>query len=61
MGVYGIHLNIISIRKRIGDTIVVSDVTCTRQSVNTRVVIRFFMTRKYPLNNIDVMYDKITI
>ena len=33
--------NIISIRKQIVDTNVVNDVTCTRQSVTTRVVIRF--------------------
>ena len=30
-----------TIRKRIVDTVVVNDVTCTRQSVITRVVIRF--------------------
>ena len=34
-------MNTISIRKRIADTDVVSDVTCTRQGVITRVVIRF--------------------
>ena len=33
--------NIISIRKRIVDMDVVNDATCTRQSVITRVVIRF--------------------
>ena len=37
-------MNIISVRKRIVDMDVVDDVTCTRQSVITRVVIRFFMT-----------------
>ena len=35
-------MNIISVRKRIVDTDVVSDFTYTRQSVITRVVIRFF-------------------
>ena len=34
-------MNIISVRKRIIDTDVVNDVTCERQSVITRVVIRF--------------------
>ena len=34
-------MNIISIRKRVVDTDVVNDITCTRQSVITRVVIRF--------------------
>ena len=34
----------ISRRKRIGETDVVSDVTCTRQSIITRVVIRFYDT-----------------
>ena len=34
-------MNIISIRKRMVDTDVVNDVTCTHQSVITRVVIRF--------------------
>ena len=36
-----LKMNIISIRKRIVDTNVVNDVTSSRQSVNTRVVIRF--------------------
>ena len=34
-------MNIISIRNHIADMIVVNDVTCTHQSVITRVVIRF--------------------
>ena len=36
-------MNIISARKRTVDTDVVNDVTCTRQSVITRVVIRFLL------------------
>ena len=35
-------MNCISRRKHIVDTDVVNDVTCTRQSVITRVVIRFY-------------------
>ena len=35
-------MNIISLRKRIVDMDVVNDVTCTCQSVITRVVIRFY-------------------
>ena len=35
-------INIISTRKRMVDADVVNDVTCTRQSVITRVVIRFY-------------------
>ena len=34
-------MDIISLRKRVADTDVVNDVTCTRQSVITRMVIRF--------------------
>ena len=36
-----LKMSFISIRKCIVDTDVVNDVTCTRQSVITRVVIRF--------------------
>ena len=31
------------------------DVTCSHQSVNTRVVITLFMTGRYPLNKSDVI------
>ena len=48
-------MNMISIKNGIADTNVVIDVTYTRQSVSTRAVIRFFMTRRYPLKNSDVM------
>ena len=41
-------MNIVLIRKCIVDTEVVNDVTCTRQSVITRVAIMIFMTRRYP-------------
>ena len=36
-------MKIISVRKRIVDMNVVNDVTCTRQSVITRVGIRFLL------------------
>ena len=42
-------------RKRIVATDVVNDVMSTRQSVITRVVIRVIMTRRYRLNNSDVI------
>ena len=42
----------ISRRKRIGETDVVSDVTCTRK-VLLHVWLYDFMTRRYPLNNSD--------
>ena len=42
-------INIMLARKRIVDTDVVNGVTSTRQSVITRVVIRFFTTRRHPL------------
>ena len=41
MGFYRLKMNIISTRKRIVDMDIVNDVTCTRQSVITRMVIRF--------------------
>ena len=49
-------MNIISIRKCIADKDVVSDVTCTRQSVITRVIIPFFMIRRYPLNKSAIIW-----
>ena len=42
---------LISIRKCIDVTNVVNDITCTCQNVITSVVLRFFMTQRYPLNN----------
>ena len=49
-------MNIFSIRKRIVDTDVVNDVTCSRQSVITRACsYTIFATRRYPLNNSDVI------
>ena len=42
MGFIAFKMNIISLRKRIVDIEVVNDVTCTRQSVIVRVVIRFY-------------------
>ena len=44
-------MNIISLRKHIVDMDVVNDVTCTRQSVITRVDIRFFMLAEAILTN----------
>ena len=38
---FAFKMNIISIRERIVESDVVNKVTCTRQSVITRVVIRF--------------------
>ena len=42
-------------KKRIADMDVVSDVARSRQSVLKRVVIRFFLTWRYPLNNSGVI------
>ena len=50
-----LKLDFVAFEKVIVDTDVVNDVTSSRQSVITRVVIRFFMTRSYPLNNSDVI------
>ena len=41
MGFIAFKMNIILVRKRIADMDVVKDVTYTRQSVITRVVMRF--------------------
>ena len=43
-GLIAFEMNIISLSKRIVDTGVISDVACTRQSVITRVDIRFYDT-----------------
>ena len=48
-------MNVISIRKRIVDMAAANNVTCTRENAFTRVVIQFFMTRHYTLNNRDVI------
>ena len=50
-------MNNISMRKQIADTGVVNEVTCTRQSYYT-CDHAIFMTRRYLLNNSDVIYDK---
>ena len=39
------NINIVSIKKRIADTNVISDITCTHQNVISRVGIRFYDTK----------------
>ena len=49
-------MKIITLKKFIVDMDVVKDVTCRPQSFITRVVGHtIFMTRRYPLNNSDVI------
>ena len=49
------RINIILVRKSTVDTDVVNDVTCTRQSVITRVATRFLRHDVYALNNCDII------
>ena len=54
-------MNIISLRERITDTDVANDVTSTRQSVITRVVIRFYdmtLSIKYQRRHIIIKFQQ---
>ena len=55
MGLYVRQINIMSIRKRIVDTDIASDVTSKRQKCYHTSGHTIFMTWRYPLNNCDVI------
>ena len=55
MGIIAFKIKIIYyVRKSIVDTDVVKDVKRLRQRVITRVLIQYFMTRRYPLTDSNV-------